>query len=242
MRCRCSRPSPCRRCCSAAARIPGRRFHSTKPCAAEFRTPPCSRSMERVTWRRSNAPTRSPWRCENGWPRSISLARCVAEFLAGDGRGVHETALGDGEHRHALLIIVSRRGGVLLPAARPGRRTRRTRACRSTRRDRHGADTGGKLERARCELIERALVLEKNDLTVGLAAGLEAHAHLSHGRIAHDLAVHEHPALAARTADDEAAFAYRRKHRVAVTLLEKIRAVSRVLEQRRRVRIVVGAG
>jgi hypothetical protein len=67
------------------------------------------------------------------------------------------------------------------------------------------------LEAAARELVAGALVLEEDDLAVGLAAELEADGDLRHGRVAHLAPVHVHAARAVRAADADAALADRRE-------------------------------
>jgi hypothetical protein len=53
-------------------------------------------------------------------PASLIPTRRVGESLTGDRHRIHEAALGNGEHRHPLLITTARRGGVLPPTTRRG--------------------------------------------------------------------------------------------------------------------------
>ena len=96
-------------------------------------------------------------------------------------------------------------------------------------------------EVTRLEIIERALILEKNDLAECFAAGLESDAHLREGGLAHLMSVDEHATLAAGAADDERAFAHRGKYRVGVAVVEEVRALARVLEKLDRFLVVLGS-
>src|SRR5215831_14029847 len=100
------------------------------------------------------------------------LERLVAELLSADAGFVHEAALGHGEDRHALVVLAGR-GRVLLATART--RARPGRSGLRTRRggDGDGVDVRPELEVAADELLQRALVLEEDDLAVAFAAELQ---------------------------------------------------------------------
>src|ERR1700722_9951705 len=72
-------------------------------------------------------------------------ARREGELLAGEGRGVHEAALCDGEYRHAFLID-ARVARVFLAGTRSRGSAAGARAGGGAGRDRHGTGAGGKLE------------------------------------------------------------------------------------------------
>src|SRR5262249_53743051 len=80
------------------------------------------------------------------------------------------------------------------------------------------------------ELIERALILEEDDLAETLAADLEPDVHLCHGHIADVDPLPEHAASAVRTADDETALADAGEDGIAVALLKECSAGSGFLE------------
>jgi hypothetical protein len=97
--------------------------------------------------------------------------------LARNGSREHETALGNRKYRHTFLIDAAR-GRVILSNADPraGAVGRRTRV--GARRDRDCARIGAEFEVSGFKLVQRALVFEKDDLAIRLAAGLEAQAYL----------------------------------------------------------------
>src|ERR1700733_3021133 len=116
--------------------------------------------------------------------RSMSSARRVAELLTGNSGGIHEPALGDGEDQRSLLVAQAIHGRILLAAARARFRARG--ACGRVRSRGHCDRTRprGKLEASGLEFVERALVLEENNLAIRLAAGLKARPELRHRGIA----------------------------------------------------------
>src|SRR6202021_3151195 len=115
--------------------------------------------------------------------RSAGLIR---ELLARKRSGIHQAALGDRKYRHAVVVDAigvgvslsrARAGGDAVGAyagVRPG-----------GNRDRTCADREFKV--AGLELVQRALVLKKDDLSEVLAAGLKSDADLLHGRITDEL-------------------------------------------------------
>src|SRR6516162_5578117 len=174
-----------------------------------------------------------------GSPGLRSGLRCVLELLSRDRRLVHRATLDDGERRHALVVLAGR-GSILLSTAGAGTGPARagTGTCRGG--DGDGARIGAEFEAAAGELVERALILEENDLAEALATGLEADADLCHGHIAHVLAMFVYAAGAVRTADDEAPLADAGKHRVAVGLVEELPAGPGILEHLYGVAVVIG--
>src|ERR1700722_1598830 len=161
------------------------------------------------------------------------LVRCaqrgVGKFLPGDGRRIHQAALGDGEYRHALIVVAARSGVVLGAAgARAGAVGRRAGVGSSG--DGHDARIGSEFKAAGLELIQRTFVLEENDLAVGFAAGLESDAQLSHLRIAHMVAVHVDVALAESAADAQRARTHRGEYGISVAVAEECRTGAGILE------------
>jgi hypothetical protein len=140
--------------------------------------------------------------------------------------GVHESALRYREHRHALLIDTGR-PRVPLAAARFGRSAARARARGCACGDRNRACAGGKFKCARFEFIQRALVLKKDDLSIGFAACLESDAHLTHGGVAYVTSMRIYTAFAECSAHAERAFTDRRKDRVPIAPVEVRRSFRR---------------
>ena len=87
-------------------------------------------------------------------------------------------------------------------------------------------------------MVQRALVLKKDDLSEVLAAGLKSDAELLHGRITDELSMNVHVSLAVRAAHDKAPLANVRKHGVGIAVFKKCGALARILEQRNRVLIL----
>ena len=96
-------------------------------------------------------------------------ASFVLVLLTSQGRFVHQSALGDREHRHSLVILATG-SGIVLPTAGTSGRTGRADSTGHSCSDGHRTHPGTELEIAVGEFIEGALVLEKNDLTVRLTA------------------------------------------------------------------------
>src|SRR5262249_18436331 len=140
--------------------------------------------------------------------RALLALRRVAELLSADRGLVHGAALDDSEDGHPLEVLAAR-PGVLLAAAGAGAGARGSGARVRPRGDGHGARVGAELEAAAREFIERPLVLEKDDLAVGLAAQLQPDAQLVHRGIADVLALFVDATLAVRRADRDAALADR---------------------------------
>src|SRR6185436_16249240 len=105
---------------------------------------------------------------------------------------------------HALLVA-SRRLRVLLARTGAGGGPGGGRLRRGPGGDRHGRGLSAELEAAAREVLERALVLEEDDLAVRLAAELEPHGDLRHGHVAHVRTVRVRAAGAVGAADAEAA-------------------------------------
>src|SRR5437870_2386767 len=165
--------------------------------------------------------------------------RLVAELLSSDGRLVHQAALCHGERRHAPPVIANR---CSVPLAAAGARGR-------TRRARLGVGGGGyrndgsicaEFEVTAGEFLQRALVLEEDDLAVGLATELKANRNLRHRRVTDDLALSIHAAAAISAADHDAPLPDRREHRVPKGGVEELAAPPRVFEDADRVAIFVG--
>src|SRR5216683_7565570 len=171
--------------------------------------------------------------------RLVGAPRRERESLPGDGGCVHESALCYGEYRHTLLID-ARRSRVLLAAACSGRSAARARARGSARGDRDRARAGGKLERTRFEFIQSAFVLEKNDLAIGFAAGLESDADLAHGRIADVASAHIDTAFAECSAHAETSFTDRREYGIRIAPVEERGAFAGISEQINGIGVVVG--
>src|SRR5579863_8883446 len=104
---------------------------------------------------------------------------------------------------------------------------------------RDGADARSEFEIAGRECVERSLVLEKDDLAIGLTTRLRADAELIHRRLADEPSPGVDATIAMRATDHESAFADGRKHGVAVALGEKRLALPGVPEQFDRTGIVV---
>ena len=143
------------------------------------------------------------------------------ELLAGDGRLIHQAALRHGEHRHSLVVMTDRTG-ILLAAARTGFLTVGGGGGAGRCRDRHNLCVRPELEASGHEFVSCRLVLEENDFTVRLAAGLKADAHLRKRRLAGEAAVREHVPLTARAADNERPFADGGNDRKAIAMVEKL--------------------
>ena len=73
--------------------------------------------------------------------------------------------------------------------------------------------------------------MEENDLAVGLAAGLKSEAQLGHGGVADETVMYIDMALAARAADNQAAFAHRGEYGIGVAVLEEYCAFAGMLEE-----------
>src|SRR5262245_616432 len=159
----------------------------------------------------------------------LLLRRFVPELLPADARFVHQSALGRGEHRHALLVAAR---GLRVLGTRARARTGATgaRFRGRARGDRNGARLRAELAAAARELAIRALVLEEHDHAVRLAAELEAHRDLRHRRIARVGAVLVDVARAVRATDADAALADRGEERIAVRAAEEPRALTGFLE------------
>src|SRR5262249_34520129 len=149
--------------------------------------------------------------CDAALKGLLRLRRLVGELLARNGGLEHRAAFHDREHREPLVIL-AHGGRILPPAARTSIGTRRAdlRAC--SRGDRNGTDIRTHLEVAARELLERPLILEKDDLAVRLSAGLQPHTHLRDRAVANVLAVLVHTPAAMRSTHHEAALAHCRKH------------------------------
>jgi len=171
----------------------------------------------------------------------FGAGRGKGEFLAGDGGGVHKTAFGDGEHGHAGLIIAVG-GGIRRRTAGLRGGAIGTDAGGRAGRDSYGAGAGGKFEFPGLELIEGVLILEENDLAIGLAAGLKADAQLGHGGVADQSVMYIDMALASGAADHEAAFADGGEYGIGVALVEEYGAFAGMLEQVNGVRVFAGVG
>src|SRR5580765_2828823 len=168
------------------------------------------------------------------WPAPEALRRLlmrfVAELLAADARLVHETALGGGEHGHALLV--GARGlRVLLAGAGARRGSGGGRLRRGARADGDGRGLRAELEAAARELLECALVLEEHDHAVRLAAELEPDRDLRHGRVPQVRALLVHAPRAVRAADAEAALADGGEQGVGVGVLEEPPALAGIPER-----------
>src|SRR5208283_5347350 len=177
-----------------------------------------------------------PWHTA---PDALALFRRVGEFLSGNSCLIHQAALGNREHRHALLVVARGRR-VLLAAARTRGRAAGAGACRGARGNGDRADVSAEGESAGGEFIERPLILEEDDLAVGLAARLQTDAQLRHRCVADVLALLVDLARAVGRADQESALADRRKNHIAVAGAEKCGACARILEQTDGVAVAVG--
>src|ERR1700761_8456062 len=141
-------------------------------------------------------------------------------MLAIELGGVHQAALRNSEHRGAVApcaCIV----GTSIGKARGRRCAVRCRAGRNPGRDRHGAGSRFKLERAGFERLECALVPEEDDLAESFAAGLKSSADFGHGAVADQLTMRIDAAMAERCAYDEAGFADRGKHNIAIAMAKE---------------------
>jgi hypothetical protein len=92
----------------------------------------------------------------------------ITELLPPNAGFVHQTALGDGENGHAL-VVPAHSFSVVLTAADTGRATRRRGADRSPGGDRYRRSLGAEFEVATGKFIESTLVFEKDNLTVPLS-------------------------------------------------------------------------
>src|SRR5579859_5380003 len=145
------------------------------------------------------------YRFRTSWYSHLFSAEClIGEFFSGEVGGEHESALGDGEDRHAGLVV-SIRSGIRRRPTCLRRGPIGTDAGRRAPGNGDGACAGIEFELARFELIEGTLVLEKDDLAVRFPAGLKSNAQLRHRRIADDPVMHVHVTLASRAADDQPA-------------------------------------
>ena len=135
---------------------------------------------------------------------------------------VHEAALGDREDGHALRGSRRRWQASFLPplapavAAPPVPAEAEAPAVIAT-----ASRLRAELEVAARELVEGALVLEEDDLAVGLPAELQADGHLGHLHVADDLALLVDAAGAVGAADADAALADRGEDGVPVALLRR---------------------
>src|SRR5262249_31937262 len=155
---------------------------------------------------------------------------CEAELLTRHGGLVHGTTLDDGEYRDALVVLAGGLG-ILHTAARTSVGTFGTGAGAGGPGNCQRIDVGSELEVALGEFIEGALILEEDDLAVGLAASLQADTQLRHRGVPDVGAVLIDMAVAVRATHDEAALADRGKHRVTVAVLKVRRALPGILEQ-----------
>src|SRR5258706_11669727 len=111
-------------------------------------------SAPRSTGRaRTSPPATSP----SAWPTSsrngARLLRLVAELLGAQARLTHQSALGDGEDRHAVVEVACRLG-VARRAARPDPGTAGGRLPPGRRGDRHRAPLRAGLEKAAGKFVE----------------------------------------------------------------------------------------
>jgi copper homeostasis protein (lipoprotein) len=166
-------------------------------------------------------------------------ARFVIELLPADARLVHEPALGHRKRCHALVVLADSLG--VVPSS----------TCASRRARRRGLGTGSggngdrgrfcaELEVAAREFLERTLILEEDDLAVGLASKLESDRDLRHGRVPDVLALFVYPTSSIGAANAHAALAYRREDCVPVRGAEEPAALAGLLEYVDRVLILVG--
>src|SRR4030095_16795744 len=114
------------------------------------------------------------------------------------------------------------------------RRGRRCAGC-----DRNSGYLRTEFEVASGEFIEPALVFEEDDFAEGLRAELETNGDLRHRRVSDVPGFRVHAPTTVRAADDDPAFTDRRKHRVTVTLVEEMAALSRRLEDLDRLGVFV---
>ncbi len=154
---------------------------------------------------------------------------------------VHQATLRNGEHREASIKL-ARCGGVPFAATHAGTSAGRTsgRACSGRDGDRAHTRTEGEL--AAGEFVERALILKKDDLTVGLATRLKADAELSESDVADIATLLVDTTAPARATESEAAFADRREDGIAVTAIEERGALTGVSEEVLGFGVLVGRG
>src|SRR5450631_2568414 len=171
----------------------------------------------------------------------VGAQRFVRELFAGDVGSEHEPTLGDREDRHAGLIVAIR-GGIRRLATRLRRGAIGADAGRRARGNGDGTCTGIEFELTGFEFIQIALIFEENDFTIRLAAGLQSNAHLRHRRFAGEPVVHIHVAPTSRTADNKPSRANTRENCIRVTVAEKYRALSRMLEKIDGLVVFVGVG
>jgi hypothetical protein len=115
------------------------------------------------------------------WPseKKPRLSGLVRKFLAADAGFVHQAAFGDRENRHSLVIGPH---GCRIVAAAAGTRGTASSARRSRCpcRNRDGRRLCAEFEVGGRELVERALVLEEDDLAVSLTTQLSPDRGLVH--------------------------------------------------------------
>src|ERR1700733_330485 len=128
------------------------------------------------------------------------LARLVREFLAGDGDGIHQSALRNGKHCHTFFVDALG-GRILLLGAGSGACPIGRGARVGARGDGYHTRVGAELKAAGLEFVQSAFILEENDLAVRLATGLKADTQLAHFRITDIVAVQIHASLAERAAN-----------------------------------------
>jgi len=98
-----------------------------------------------------------------------------------------------------------------------------------------------KSEMATLKLVEGALVLEENDLAIGLRPRLQSRAEEIYGRVARENPLHVNASLSMSTPDDEPGAADGRKYGVSVRLCEKHAAFIGLFEVANGVVIAIGA-
>jgi hypothetical protein len=89
--------------------------------------------------------------------------------LTRDGGGEHQATLGDREDSHAFLIDAMCRR-VILACAHPGVRAIGRGARIGACRDGHDAGIRTEFEVSGLKLVQRAFILEEDDLAVGFAS------------------------------------------------------------------------
>ena len=88
--------------------------------------------------------------------------------------------------------------------------------------ERYSSCLGTEFEVTRGEILEGALVAEKNHLAIDLATQLQAVGDLVHLGLADALATHVDLTLAVRTTNSDATFTNAGKHRIALGVINKI--------------------
>jgi hypothetical protein len=174
--------------------------------------------------------------------RSPRLYGLVREFLAADGGLIHQAAFGDREYRHSVRIAPPHGFRIFAAGARACRSAGGARSSRCPCRNRNGRRLYAEFEFTGCELVERTLVFEEDDLAVGLTTQLSPNRELGHRGIADMSTTDVDPAMAVGAADDVAAFPNRWKHGVTVGFLEERAALTGIFENFDRVVVVVGPG